>query len=511
MDSFENHVVCFLPDNPERELTGNLVFSNKELKLDIVGDLRDRQSVEEMLDRNIRYPVINGWLVEKSGRSEAITLCECRQKPKFSTGVQTTTIDARYLIKGYHFPSLEGIKLEGLIVRYTNLEKWVNMLNVTIESTQHPEKPCIFTATNIHQELFEPINIGELNECSISIIDIQWFDANSLQLARLLGADTSKITLEGRKKIQVKPNRPRDFRELLKVVYEIQEFLTFACGQLVLPYSIETEIRGQSRQFDILDILRFRGEAESRISQGETIESIRPPQLVDRPYRYQLKILFPTNVDNQTFDSRKILFRFTDIGNNPSHILQRWDEIREDLELVIQAYLRSHYIPVRHPHENFLSLAQAVEGFHRIYHNHRGEYCNKSKFEKIRKALKETFQAKLKELDIDEAYWDSLLKKPNYWNEFSLKERLDHLFSQDNFTDCLPKSLFPDGFDFNEFNRRVRDVRNNLTHINSGRGIDYREPHNLATKLKVILEVCLLRALEFELSDIRMIMDKYYL
>lgn len=85
----------------------------------------------------------------------------------------------------------------------------------------------------------------------------------------------------------------------------------------------------------------------------------------------------------------------------------------ENLTSILEIYLRIYYTPVRHINDMFLSLAQAIEGFHRIHHT--GKYCDDSVFKCINESLKDVFSSKLKEHEVSESYHESLLQKIQYW------------------------------------------------------------------------------------------------
>ncbi|GGA06434.1 HEPN domain-containing protein [Okeania sp. KiyG1] len=156
------------------------------------------------------------------------------------------------------------------------------------------------------------------------------------------------------------------------------------------------------------------------------------------------------------------MFRFTDIQDNSQMILESWKYISETLGSILELYMRVYYTPIRHTKDLFLSFAQAIEGFHRIHHN--GKYCEYSVFESIRKELEQLLSVELKNHNVKEEYHESILNKIQYWNEFSLKERLENLFKDEKISSCLPDRLFENSDAKDKFVKQVRDTRGSLTH-----------------------------------------------
>ncbi|GGA06446.1 hypothetical protein [Okeania sp. KiyG1] len=107
MNNFETNGIWFLPETPDRKITGTLSFSPEKIpQLKLVGELRQFENIEEKFDNPLTYPIINGWLVSAPGKSEAVTLFKSSQKKEIKTGIQTSEIYPDIIIKGYHFSAL---------------------------------------------------------------------------------------------------------------------------------------------------------------------------------------------------------------------------------------------------------------------------------------------------------------------------------------------------------------------------------------------------------------------
>ncbi len=534
MESFEKNGIWFLPESPDRQITGTLVFSpDQEPRLNLVGELRELD-LQEKFESDIRYPLVHGYLIGDSGTSEEVTLCNSYQKNELKTGVPTSELYPKFILKGYHFSSLDEIEFQHIIVQYDYLQKWVNLPNFEIDCIPHHNQANTYKEIIVNQKVNEPIEIGKINDCSITIIDIPFLNPQYVQLTNKLATfgrkwNSSEILIKEQKKILIKPDSPKNFKFFLDIVDLIQEFLTFGCGQIILPFKIETTIIANNQE---LETQLFNGAW--RVIQTER----------QRPFQINIfyKVTSPL-INKVSFNASLILFKFTDIRESSATVLNNWQNIREKISSIIQIYLGLYYIPVRYKSDLFLDLAQAIEGFHRIYCE--GNYCDNDTFKKIEEKLKETFSSELKKYDIDEAYYESLLRKTEYWNEYSLKERLEdflydgsilwkiyflkwtlesssysllryaysHLiyYSENNFSSCLPDNFFISNEDKENFIKQVRDTRGFLTHPSSDSKSKKKSKHivsgneleNLIRKLKIILEICLLKSLGLDSSKIK--------
>ena len=534
MESFEKNGIWFLPESPDRQITGTLLFSpDQKPRLNLVGELRELD-LQEKLEIDIKYPLIHGYLIGDSGTFEEVTLCNSCLKNEFKTGYPTSELYPEFILKGYHFSSLDEIEFQHIIVQYDYLEKWVNLPNLEIDCIPHHDQANTYKEIIFNQKVNEPIEIGKINDCSITIIDLPFLTPQYVQSINLFASlgrkwDRSEILIKEQKKILIKPDRPKKLNFFLDIVDLIQEFLTFSCGQIILPFKIETTIIANNQEF------------ETKLFNGDWREI-----QTERQRAFQINIFYKVTsplINKVSFNASLILFNFTDIRESSATVLNNWQNIREKISSIIEIYLGLYYIPVRYKNDLFLALAQAIEGFHRIYCE--GNYCDNDTFKKIEEKLKETFYSELQKYDIDEAYYESLLRKTEYWNEYSLKERLEdflddgsilwktyflkltlesmscsflryaysHLiyYSENNFYSCLPDNFFISNEDKENFIKQVRDTRGFLTHPSSDSKSKKKSKHivsgneleNLIRKLKIILEICLLKSLGLDSSKIK--------
>jgi len=505
MRSIEEQGIWFLPDNPQKEINGQLTFTAEEHpKVYLLGQL---QSIDfdNAIPRKLEFDILNGYLVN----GKKVTLCNCYQPVEFKTGIQTSTVYAKYLIIGHHFKTLKEIYLNGVSLRYKNLEYWLDLPNLEISDAD--VQGDSYEEINVKQKPLDDINLGKLYGSSLILHDRPIFLGKLLQI---FYADR-KIVLEEKKSIVIQPNeeKNKNLEDIVNVIYLFQKLLIFAFGQMTYPYDIKSSIIAPEKKLSIPDHIKsalMEGSigAEKTIesdlgfeieSFGEEIKVIEEEKEVTVQLQIYFKVGDCENLDAK-LDLQRVLFRFKDVKCKFEQLLSSWEEKSKKLEPVIDLYLRSIYIPKRHIHDFFLSLAQAIEAFHSLEHD--GIYIDKNVYKKevrskLYKAidsipddiLKEEYKKKFKEEKIPQL------------NRFSLRERLEEIIHE--YKSCLPDNFFVSPEDKDDFLKKIRRTRNHLTHSSS-------EPDkNVATgqdlliltrRLRILLEVCLLK--ELGLKDV---------
>jgi len=136
----------------------------------------------------------------------------------------------------------------------------------------------------------------------------------------------------------------------------------------------------------------------------------------------------------------------------------------------------------------FLSLAQALESFHRKAYE--GKYLSEQEYSCVRKALVDAIPA-----DLDKKLSVKLKSMLQYGNELSLKSRLEELFEgirRDHFNN-LSGTDNP-----GKFIRLLVDIRNYLTHYEGRKPSildDAVEMFNLNRRMKALLMLLMFKHL----------------
>lgn len=257
--------------------------------------------------------------------------------------------------------------------------------------------------------------------------------------------------------IAIEPIQELSFEQLLNIEFRISTFFELAIAKHVGPKAISAWTE-EKKQVDIF----FK--------------------LLDIPV--QSDCLLP----------RDMLFTFADTHGLLPTPLENWLAKAERLAPAYSLYTAIVENPRMYLEQRFLSLAQAVESFHRRSRKNcvlpKSEH--KQKINRIINAVPE-----------DDKYW--LQTKLAYSNEPTLFNRLEELC--DEFSAVLD-GLIPDTA---LFRRKVRDTRNYYTHYDEKlkkKAAMGQELFNLTQKLKMLLELCFLKEVGFDEITMKRLIER---
>ncbi len=183
--------------------------------------------------------------------------------------------------------------------------------------------------------------------------------------------------------------------------------------------------------------------------------------------------------------------------------LRNWFEKAEKLEPIYNLYFGTLYNSRMYLEHRFLSQIHAIESYHRRVNG--GKYQENDEY---RSGLYKKFlQAIPNELDND--FRESLIEgKLKYANDYSLRKRLKEIL--ESCSQNLPVSLrAKDNRDL--FIKLVVNTRNYLTHFEEkSKAATGDELYKLTNNLKILLEICLLKELEFSSETINNLISKRY-
>ena len=186
-----------------------------------------------------------------------------------------------------------------------------------------------------------------------------------------------------------------------------------------------------------------------------------------------------------------ILLKFHDISDRFEIILNKWLNKASSLEIFFNLYFEIIYNSGIHLEHKFLNLILALEAYHRK---------TKENFE----LPEDKFKDMLDEIVnlVPEKYKSWLREKLNYSNEKNLRRRLKEIM--DEFSYAI--SLFIQDENIKHFIDKVIKTRNYLIHkddkIEKNVAKD-KELFYLVEKLKLIVEICILKELGFTQDEIK--------
>lgn len=184
----------------------------------------------------------------------------------------------------------------------------------------------------------------------------------------------------------------------------------------------------------------------------------------------------------------QMLFRFSDIADNPAQYFTRWLEEAERLRLIRSLYFSAiysdHFVQAR-----FLALTQALEAFHRRY---RGDFYMPE--EQFKDAVAAPLYAAIPK-GLDASLVQSLKNRIKFGYEHSLRKRLTDLFNEHR---SALEVVTPDP---GRFLPAIVEQRNAFTHFPEA--LDERESSGeeflgYNGLLQLLLDLCVLKLIGFD-------------
>lgn len=448
MEEFEYNGKWWLPENPDKKISGTLRFDPTEgLSLELIGSFKTSKDFNVFLAPNI--------ILGLASNGKYITLYECFESgsQESKPGFLSSSFFAQVAFIGHHFEKEEDIVFDSLSLTYSHLEEWTAISGVKIT-----------TDPNLTISYNPPERIGaKLDDFHIFVDFIRKF-----RIKRNIEYKLKQFTF-----IEIEPHEKIHFNDYRKkICYHIQNFLSLAIGKAVYPLTIEGKTEA------------CRIELPNRKMIYRNILIFYP---LKKPSDTS-EILFPNNM----------LFSFKDISDNFEKYLRNWFKKSEMLSPVYDLYFGTLYNLSMYLNHRFLSLVQAIESYHRRVHN--GKYLPNDDYCQIYKKLIEAVPK-----DADKGFRKSLEEKLKYHNEFSLRKRLKEIL--EICGDAVNLLIH----DNNGFINDVVNTRNFLTHYDKSLEMiakKDKELYELVLKMKFILEICLLMELGMSTEEIEDLLSR---
>jgi hypothetical protein len=189
-----------------------------------------------------------------------------------------------------------------------------------------------------------------------------------------------------------------------------------------------------------------------------------------------------------------MLFTFKDISDRFEVFLRNWFEKADLLEPVYNLCFGTLYNPRMYLEHKFLNMVQAIEAYHRR---------TMKNFELTEEQHKKRIEEILNAVPLEHKDW--LENKLAYSNEPNLRKRLKEILEK--FADVLDEFI-PDN---DSFIHKVATTRNYLTHYDERLkelSVEGEELYHFTQKLKILLEICLLKELGFTSDNIKSLISK---
>lgn len=443
----------WLPSTPDIKVRGEAAYAPGEgITLVLEGQLIE-ESPKFGSSKFINPEIILGF----STTGKEVTLRMCLQKgvrQSFFGDIHETTFHATLMFVGCHFLTEESVKFHGFTVQYANLNYWINKRGI---STDY--KDDVYTVKSFQPEdtKFEVGNLMGSFFLSVSFLD-----------------NMESVNIVEKGLVKTWSDKELSADEHFQFLEHIQDFLTFAMLKPTLP-------------------LRIEGFTDAKIEQLSAGKEKHVP--IGVYYPVAARIPKPSKIH-----PNDMLFNLSLVETRIQDLVQKWISRSEILQPVYDLYFSTLYNPNVYSDFKFLTLAQAVETYHRRVFG--GKY---QPDEQYLEGLYRTLVSALPS-DIEKDFRDSLKNgKLRYANEYSLRKRLELLTA--HIVEIVPFTFIEEGNRQKEFAQKVSDTRNYLTHyspeLKERSASTGKEYYELADKLKALIEICLLEEMGFEVSTIR--------
>lgn len=464
MEAFEAKGTWWLPQHPEpqHQVPGILKFDPVEgATLDVLGDSLIAPIVETYgtlelgnmriaLD-NVVIDTICGFM---DGRPT--TLYKCRQTGlDLAVGYQGTRFLVQAVFIGCHCESDEDAVFDSISINYTDLEQWLGVTGFTggFKLTQ---------AGRFVEGKYDYLPPAEI---SYKFDDISIVFRHELEVVGDFFVD---VHTKQKTFIEIKPDIPMHYGDYHRgPIYHIRNLLTLGTGNAVLPLIVKgrknecvKEVKGEIFPQDIYILYAAKG---SHVSQRKIA-------------RWDM------------------LFRYTEVADGFPTYLKNWFSKAEKLRHVFDLYFGILYVPSMYSHLEFLTLAQALEAYHR--HMYGGTYISKEEYEPVRKALVDAIPTEL-----EQSHRDSLKKRIEFGYEYSLRKRINLILVEVlKPYEGIVERLIGTKDKRAQFISDLVDMRNDLTHYpkETEPGIisEYSKQRELIHKMRLLMQLCFLAEME---------------
>ncbi len=453
MEKFEYNGIWWLPENPDRQISGILKFHPRDgAFLDLIGSFKDITQLTTSFEPTIILGFADG---------KKITLYKCYESRSHLNlpGFLSTSFYVSGIFVGHHFKREQDLSFDSLSINYSHLAEWTQItgfrLKMDTDSSKHLVK---------HEVIY---SFPEKIETEIDKLNVS-FDYNFKDE----GDRIEEYKLKQTTFIKIEPDVPYHFEKYLDIFYHIQNFLSLGVGEAVYPLII----KGKNK------------ECKITLQAGKVVYN-------DISVFYSIRNLPESS---KRLHPLEMLFSFPDIASDFGPCLKNWFSKSDILKPVYDLYFATLYGSKMYLQHEFLTLAQALETYHRRISE--GKYVSDGDYATMYEVMANAIPA---ELESD--FRASLKERLKYLNEFSLRKRLREILGK-----------FPDIFSFiiqqnEKFIEDAINTRNFLTHYDKNlqsKAKDGNELYRLVEEMKFVLEVCLLAELGISRDNIKALVDR---
>lgn len=454
MESFECMGVWWLPTDPQTKIPGMLAFDPANgAKLELLGAFSESYSVGD--GRSTRYAIIHGFA---TGRYPRVTLSQCHvqvvgKDPGKDFKETKLYAEQVFMSERHRLSDIEETVFKSIKIGFTYLSDWMLQDNST-NVIQHVAEDSVHTYGGSYS-----IQLPEESDYDNARIDI-W----PAKAIRTIGRTETSVKYEFRCTITPQQNLHLD--DYLPLInFYLPNFLALGTGRAVFPLKIVGRQSDASSEFHIF---------------------YRIPRFVE-----QWGSMLPG----------QMLFTFEDVRDKFAKYLAVWISNGEKLWTVYDHYSKSYYQRGLDLTTEFLDLARALEVYHRSVYG--GKYLCKDEYKPIKTKLIASIPS-----DVKKCHRDALKGTLKYGYQYSLRTRLNRVFKKllaEQSDDVMRLFGTP-----KDFVHRLVETRNYFTHRDGDPDeavLNDDELYDFIRKMRRLLQICLLKEMEFPPDEISRILN----
>lgn len=421
IEPFEYSGIFWLPKEPDRHVSGVLKFDPEDRTiLELIGSFKETTEFGKFgMEEIILGVASNGKL---------ITLYKCLDYGFQLTRFVSSKYLVNYVLFGHHFPTAESIVFKNLSVDYEHLHEWTRITGFKWRLEDNKDGG---SAQETVSYSFPETVSASVNDTTFSFHHNYSSGGDRIQ----------DIILKQTTFWKIEPNHECHYQIYHEqICYHIQNFLTLAISQPVRPKRIVG-----------------KAEAAKQILQDGKVVYTDVDVLYSTGHRVKgRKIGHP----------HEMLFLFNDIRDHFQTCLTNWFSKAKLLGSVYDLYFGMMYNDSMYIHQEFITLAQALESYHRRVRN--GTYTDPAGFAPIYDRLVGAIPE-----GTAKDFRDSMTSKLKYFAEYSLRRRLTELLAET--ADLVPKA----GLNQGQVVEDIVNTRNYLTHYDESLAAKAKEGQEL--------------------------------
>lgn len=435
-DSFETLGEWFLPEKSDNKIPGSLHYAKGNIELILNNQFRPLSGNISLNDLiNQKYTVIHG--VTREG--EAITLLDNhRSSANISMGTggykESEKIKSLIMLIGGHVS--ENFVYPTVRFRIPGLTIWLSKHLVTHGHFYNDDLKVKEVRFSIPEFNIESVRITAIQ----SDLSFEFTDQPTIDFYKSIN-----VEIDGW--VSITPDTPKTLYWYIEQYQKISTLLAIMSGSPMATDCIEASPDASYRRIYIM--------AEFQNTYPCTFKHI-----------------------NNFFMPRKAL------GINLSSVICNWFDIYKTIEMPSKLAMSIFASSNLWMHVEFLSLMQALEGFHRALFD--GKYIQEDEYETIENVLIAAIPS-----IVSQDHKSSLKSRIHYGNELSLRKRLDNLVL-DLSLEIRKKILG----DFGKIPQSWVDTRNYYTHWDKklhSNVLNNIDMHYSNTRMRILLRVLYLK------------------